>query len=316
LLVCIVRGVGIAAGVLLLSLALIESALRLAPRFVPDRSGEFRSGAQRVLCVGDSHVYGALVARDETFPAQLQRFLDQLEPGAWSVMNLGVPGMSSTQVRNRLALWIARYEPHVLVAWSGANDSWNVAELEQAGGGFVLALERLLLRSRAWRLLRVMLHDLALERDVSPARRGWSVARVDGAFTSEETWTVRRDGRLERITHERRAEHPYADDAQVESRAEANYAAMATIARAGGTRLVLVEYPLDQGGFAAANRAMRRVGEREGVSIVPSPASQARVPPEQHRWLWAGHPNGPIYREIARDAAQVVREAAAAPRER
>ena len=87
---------------------------------------------------------------------------------------------------------------------------------------------------------------------------------------------------------------------------------MAQIARAAGAQLVLVEYPLDLGMFAAANRAMRRVGEQAGVPIVDSPASQARVPPEQRQWLWAGHPSGPIYREIARDAAAALRAARAA----
>jgi hypothetical protein len=88
---------------------------------------------------------------------------------------------------------------------------------------------------------------------------------------------------------------------------------MARLLRAAGAALVLVEYPLDAGMFAAANRAMRRVGERLGIPIVDSPASQARVPPEQHEWLWAGHPNGAIYREIAIDAEKVVREAARPP---
>jgi hypothetical protein len=213
-------------------------------------------------------------------------------------------------VRNRLALWIARYQPDVIVAWSGANDSWNVSEQDESGRA---SLEALLLRSRVWRLLRVKLHDLRLERDVARAPRGFHVAKVEGAHTAEETWTLRRDGRLEQITHERRAGETYADDAEVEARAEADYAAMAEIARAGGAKLVFVEYPLDQGMFAAANRAMRRVGESAGVPTVDSPVSQARVPPEQHRWLWAGHPNGAIYREIARDAAQVVQKTAPPP---
>ena len=101
----------------------------------------------------------------------------------------------------------------------------------------------------------------------------------------------------------------YADDAQVEARAEADYAAMAGIARAAGAQLVLIEYPLDLGMFAAANRAMRRVGSELGVPTVDSPTSQARVPPEKRQWLWAGHPNGAIYREIARDAAAALRPA-------
>jgi len=307
----LVRGFGLALGVVLAALLLLELSLQLASRFVGDRSGTWAAGAtRRVLCVGDSHVYGALVPREETFPSQLQRFLDESQPGVWSVVNLGVPGLSSTQVRNRLPLWLSRYQPDVVVAWSGANDSWNVSEVDAARGGWRLALEQLALRSRVWRLLRVKLHDLALERDVASGRGVWDVSKVEGALSKQETWTVRRDGRIERFTHAREAEDAYADDAEVEARAEADYAAMATIARAAGARLVLVEYPLDLGMFAAANRAMRRVGEAHRVPTVDSPASQARVPDEQRRWLWAGHPNGAIYREIARDAAALLRSEA------
>ena len=306
------RGLGLALGVVLAALLGLELVLQLASRFVGDRSDTWAAGAtRRVLCVGDSHTYGALVRRDESFPAQLQHLLDEQQPGVWSVVNLGVPGLSSTQLRNRLPLWLSRYQPDVVLAWSGANDSWNVSEVDGAGGGFRLALEQLALRSRVWRLLRVKLHDLALERDVARGRGVWDVSKVEGALSTQETWTVRRDGRIERFTHAREAENAYAGDAEVEARAETDYAAMAAIARAAGARLVLVEYPLDLGMFAAANRAMRRVGEAAGVATVPSPASQARVPDEQRQWLWAGHPNGAIYREIARDAAALLLQPAA-----
>ena len=304
------RGFALALGVVLAALVALELALQLASRFVGDRAEGWAPGAtHRVLCVGDSHVYGALVRREDTFPAHLQRFLDEQEPGVWSVVNLGVPGLSSTQVRTRLPLWISRYQPDVVVAWSGANDSWNVSEIDDVHGGWRLALEQLALRSRVWRLLRVKRHDLALERDVARGRGVWDVAKVEGALSTQETWSVRRDGRIERFTHEREAENVYADDATVEARAEADYAAMARIAGAAGARLVLVEYPLDLGMFAAANRAMRRVAAQAGVALVDSPASQARVPEPQRQWLWAGHPSGPIYREIARDAAAALRAA-------
>jgi hypothetical protein len=42
---------------------------------------------------------------------------------------------------------------------------------------------------------------------------------------------------------------------------------------------------------------------------VDSPVAQARVPDAQRKFLWAGHPNGAIYREIARDAAAILRSA-------
>jgi hypothetical protein len=304
------RGAAVAAGVLLAGLLLLEAVLQVASRFVGDRSEAWRAGAtHRVLCVGDSHAYGALVPREDTFPAHLQRFLDELEPGAWSVVNLGVPGLSSTQVRHGLPLWLARYQPDVVVAWSGVNDSWNVSETGDGPGGIAQSLERLALRSRVYRLLRVKLHDLRLERDLARDRQVWEVTQVEGPLTRQETWTVRRDGRIERFVHQRESEDHYAEDAQVEARSESDYAAMVEIARAGGAALVFVEYPLDEGAFAAANRAMRRVGERSGLPTIDSPRSLARIPPDQRRWLWAAHPDATLYREIARDAVPIVREA-------
>ena len=248
---------------LLAALVLLELSLQIAARFVSDRSGAWRPGAsRRVLCVGDSHTYGALVRREDAFPAQLQRLLEQREPGVWSVVNLGVPGLSSTQVRNRLPVWLARYQPDVLVAWSGVNDSWNVSEVDQTRGGFWLALEQLALRSRVYRRLRVKLHDLALERDAVKGRRVWEVADVEGALSLEETWTVRRDGRIERITNRRLAPDSYAADAE-SRRAPRQTTPDGGIARAAGAALVLVEYPMDVG-CSRPQRAMRRPESASG----------------------------------------------------
>ena len=66
-----------------------EVILQLASIFAPDRTSPWREGAsERILCIGDSHTYGAGVERDESYPAQLQRVLDGLAPGRYAVMNL------------------------------------------------------------------------------------------------------------------------------------------------------------------------------------------------------------------------------------
>jgi hypothetical protein len=98
------------AGIAFLSLVLIEVALNLGAALVTDRSGGgWRPGAEiRVLAVGDSHTYGGSVPRGQDYPHQLQRFLDAADPGVYSVVNVGVPGFNTSQVRNRLALNLAR----------------------------------------------------------------------------------------------------------------------------------------------------------------------------------------------------------------
>jgi hypothetical protein len=158
-------------GTLLVALLLAlgaEFALQIAARFAPDRSTPWRSGAQvRILCVGDSHTFGAGVEPEESYPAQLQALLDERAAGRFSLVNLGVPGMSTTQVRNRLPLQVARYRPDVVIVWAGVNDYWNTGETP--GDGSLGRLEALAIRSRLYRLVRVWLHDRALER--APGRR-------------------------------------------------------------------------------------------------------------------------------------------------
>ena len=126
---------GVTAGVLMLAPVLLEAALQVGSRFVSDRGAEWREGAQyRVLSVGDSHTYGAFVARDQSYPAHLQQQLDRIEPGRYSVLNRGIPGMSTAQVRNRLPLLLTRYQPDLVILWAGVNNSWNTAETGATGG--------------------------------------------------------------------------------------------------------------------------------------------------------------------------------------
>ena len=197
------------AGIACAALAalLLELALQLAARFSEDRSGAWRSGAtHRILVVGDSHAYGAFVAPERSLPAQLQRLLDERAPGRHSVLNRGVPGMNSAQVRNRLPVWLSRHAPDLVVVWVGINNSWNVAEVERAPGAGSALLSGLATHSRLYRLVRVWLHDRRLERVVAGA--DWEVVGVEGALGDVERWRVRQGGREERIAHLRQTAPP------------------------------------------------------------------------------------------------------------
>ena len=77
------------AGILLLGLALAELALQGAALLAGNRGTAWRkSAAHKILCIGDSHTYGALVPAAESYPGHLQRLHDEHEPGAYSVVNL------------------------------------------------------------------------------------------------------------------------------------------------------------------------------------------------------------------------------------
>jgi lysophospholipase L1-like esterase len=93
----------------------------------------FRGGepemAQRVaMCLGDSTVFGYSVEESDAFPARLQSRLRQQSKSdhAWSVINAGVPGYSSLQVRLQAEKLVPRWKPAVIILCVGNNEAWPV----------------------------------------------------------------------------------------------------------------------------------------------------------------------------------------------
>jgi len=151
---------GLAAALLLLELGL--RAAGLVVRSVGQRDGGAAPGERVVLCVGDSHTYGAPLPGEDAYPAQLQQRLDALDPDArWRVINRGIPGMNSAQVAAELEGWILHDRPAAVVVWVGANDWWNRDD-PRAGAGAKSAWRRLLEGSRAYRLYRTFTAQSAL----------------------------------------------------------------------------------------------------------------------------------------------------------
>jgi hypothetical protein len=102
-------------------------------------------------------------------------------------------------------------------------------------------------------------------------------------------------------------------DAAMEARAEADYRGMIADARAARVPIVFVAYPYDEDAFAAANRAMRRATDADGVPLVETTSAVLRVPSERRKFLWGAHPNEPMYTEIAREILPVVLAGGVAP---
>ncbi len=291
---------------LLLSLVSAELILQVASFLAPDRSGSWSSEAEtRILCVGDSHTWGAGVERDQTYPAQLQSFLDQEKPGVYSVMNLGLPGMSTTQLRNRLPVSLSRYRPDRLVLWAGVNNAWNTAEIEERPSSWLAWADRQLISTRLYRLARLRVHDRKLERysheHDSPDL--WRIDHVERKVTAGARFTVKHDGLIESIQH-RPGEAP--DASQIEPRSLRDLREMVELARAADIELVFITYPLIGGWYEKANSAMWRVSQEYRIPLVRSHESLRRVPEEKREWLWAMHPGAAIYQEIARDVARII----------
>jgi hypothetical protein len=166
--------------------------------------------------------------------------------------------------------WLADYDPDVLIVWAGVNNAWNSAEVDGAPASIRDRLDRILLRSRLYKLVRVQLHSGDLQRQAE---------------------------------HERDTD---GDASRVEPRARIDFHAIAGVGRDKGIRVVFVTYPVSLGWFAEANRAMWQVTRERDLFIVDSSESLDRVPLERREWLWGMHPGADTYAEIARDVAAVV----------
>ena len=139
-----------------LSLALVELSLRaagfvfIACRDYRNRCGLREKGVCRVLCLGESTT--ALGGR-RSYPAQLQRILNRRVEGVrFAVINLGKPASNSRVIVGRLDQDLRTYDPDIVVAMMGINDSWAIADpAESRPRGRAAALFRSM---RSYKLLR------------------------------------------------------------------------------------------------------------------------------------------------------------------
>ena len=287
-------------------LILAELALQVASFFVASRASDNPLRAHRILCVGDSHTFGSGIPATESYPAALQNFLDERAPGTYTVINLGVPGMSTAQLLRRLPQFVRLYRPETVVVWVGINNAWNRADMDLRESGWLARLDGLATRSRLYRLIRVKLNDRKLDRafkagvvvDPSPAgHQAHPVKRVDG------DQLLNRGGKLETIHHVRGA---FRMDRQIREAAQRDFETMASYLRAAGIRMILITYPIDFGYPGGANEAIRAAAKARHLGVIESGPAVKRVPPADRKFIWAAHPTGPIYREIARDVADRV----------
>ena len=293
------------AVILLLAALLAEGLLQVAALFGHDRerADAVAANAREILCVGDSHTYGALVPPDESYPAHLQRLLDARAPGTYAVVNLGVPGYNTALTRERLHGALARHHPDVVIVWCGVNNAWNRSGPDDVRASWRARLDAWASQHvRLLRLARTWLHDRELDAEL--AQLGGRAPEViaqrnpDGTVASV---TVAGETQQTRYIH-----GAAPSDRDLAEGLAADYRVMVDEARRAGARVVLVAYPFGVGAFDAANRAMRRVALASGVPLIEASAGFMRVPPEHRHLLAGGHPNGVIYGEIARDIAAAV----------
>lgn len=88
----------------------------------------------RVVAIGGSTTYGIGVNNDETWPYQLNTVLGE----DFEVLNLGVPGYSSTENLIQTALLLSEFDPDIAVFQLGLNDlrNMNVGNLRADYSGY------------------------------------------------------------------------------------------------------------------------------------------------------------------------------------
>jgi lysophospholipase L1-like esterase len=302
------RHLGTLGLVFVLALVLGEGLLRAGSLLVRGRAAAPPAGMRHVvLCAGDSHTYGAGVPAVDSYPARLRAILDAYAPGEYVVVNVGVPGMSTTQVLHRLPDQVRSLHPDTVVIWCGINDSWNTSELDSGAVDLRRAVRDALRATRLYRLWRVWRHNEELFKP-----REWDrIANVprprvasDSGTNPNRTLTVDWGDRIERLPFT--GVEDADPDARVASRAAANYEAMARLAQAAGANVVFVTYPIELGRYIPTNRTIRTAAARATASLVESRRALARVPQERRQWVLMFHPTRPIYREIAHDVARAI----------
>ncbi len=150
------------------------------------RAADKPGGAFRIACIGDSICAGFDTDRDETFPARLERLLNNhyAAPGrTFEVLNFGVTGYNITQITETLQARGPKYRPDLIVYAYCLNDIEGYSfELERLRSGVASAEQeyfdslqgagaRLARWSRLYALWRYSRHRDTVAGNVRPVVR-------------------------------------------------------------------------------------------------------------------------------------------------
>ena len=83
------------------------------------------TGTYNILCVGDSFTEGSGATADTSYPAHLERLLQQKGYTQARVFNRGVVGTTTSLLAQELEANIGKYNPRVIIILSGVNNGWN-----------------------------------------------------------------------------------------------------------------------------------------------------------------------------------------------
>ncbi len=79
----------------------------------------------RILALGNSCTFGWGVPYEDIWPTHLQNILERQSPGAYEVINAGVPGYSSFQGKEYFERELVKLQPDMVLIMFGWNDQWT-----------------------------------------------------------------------------------------------------------------------------------------------------------------------------------------------
>jgi lysophospholipase L1-like esterase len=280
----------------------LEVAFRVAGHWLePSLAGTFVAppDVHLVVCVGDSHTAGH--PDPNSYPAALEQLLNARATGRWRVINLGIPGLNTTQVRKRFARALDYYQPAIVLQWAGINNFWNHAELEDVTPDL---LTRLMTASRVVRMVRVAVFYRRLNAQAlaAPNQKALDLNTPDVRFR------VNYGGVDEEIRGKIGDHRPEAD---VQAMTRRDTEAMMAMARERGIAMLAVTYTFWTGYYGPVNTGLREASATFGVPVIDAmqavaPAA-AEAPGEKLFDDWV-HPLPRLYREIAEQAYRTLVE--------
>ena len=270
---------------------LFLQAASFVARRVSSRAGPGGAeGAITILCVGDSHTYGLPLPQEESYPAQLEARLAERHPErSFQVVNLGIPGLNSAYLANRLSAQVLQLRPQLVLVWVGINNQWNVAETSQARAS---SLRRLLLHSRLFRLLSIAWYNRTGHQYDPEQHGGW--------FEGELPPSSRRP-----------ADEAVPDD--VAPGLAEDLARVAANLRALETRVIFLNYPMRK--QRPLNRVIQQAAFESGVPVVDSLRDLERAVADGHTiptlidTSQGPHPTGLLYRYVVDSLLPLVERA-------
>jgi len=296
---------------IILGLVGLEIILRVAaPLLRPSARGfsapitAATSGTVRVLCVGDSHTYGLWVKPEESYPSRLRSKLAHRQT-RFEVLNAGVPGMNSSQVREAMPRLLNDFAPDIVLLMVGVADCWNLAALDAEdfhGWRWYLRGGSLWDRSRVVKLARLIRFNLGNHRR-SPSAH---VTVVPQSASNPDNWRIEGGEEEIAVANDAHFGDPVSDARLLRRVLWRDLAVISSAVQARGAHLILMTYATDGLIYNGANAVTRAFAQETSVPLIDLAAQLqhwSKPPGNRIAFFPDLHPRAPGYELIARAVA-------------